>query len=300
MPMSVRSRTAAFPPQNTVTDLPFSPMHIHPTIAGMRAALKTAGRIVFVPTMGNLHEGHIALMHQARAHGDTVVASIFVNRLQFRPGEDFEKYPRTLEADCEKLAAAGVHHLFAPSETELYPEPQRYVVDPPAEHAAILEGEFRPGHFRGVATVVMKLFGIVQPHAALFGKKDFQQFMVLSSMVREFALPIEIIPGDTVRAADGLALSSRNGYLSPAERVEAPRLHRLLASIVCAIRAGQRDFSALEEAARADLQAHGWIPDYVAVRRNFDLQFPVAEDVDLVVLAAARLGTTRLIDNLEI
>ena len=275
-------------------------MHIHSTIAGVRAALQAAGRIVFVPTMGNLHEGHIALMRQARAHGDTVVASIFVNRLQFRPGEDFEKYPRTMAADCEKLEAAGVDHLFAPSEAELYPAPQSYVVEPPADHANILEGEFRPGHFRGVATVVMKLFGIVQPHAALFGKKDFQQFMVLSAMVREFALPIEIIPGATVRAPDGLALSSRNGYLSPAERAEAPRLHQLLNRIVSAIRGGNHDYSALEAEARAELQAHGWAPDYVAVRQKLDLQFPQDQIRDLVVLAAARLGTTRLIDNLEI
>lgn len=275
-------------------------MNIHTTIVGLRAALRTSGRVVFVPTMGNLHEGHIALMRQARAHGDTVVASIFVNRLQFRPGEDYEKYPRTLEADCEKLSAAGVDHLFAPSETELYPETQRYVVEPPEEHASILEGEFRPGHFRGVATVVMKLFGIVQPQAALFGKKDFQQFMVLSSMVREFALPIEIIPGETIRANDGLALSSRNGYLSPNERAEAPRLHRLLTGIVAAVRSGKRDFTAIEAAAMTDLRDHGWAPDYVAVRRKIDLQFPSVEESDLVVLAAARLGTTRLIDNLEI
>jgi pantoate--beta-alanine ligase len=278
-------------------------MQIHETIAGVRAALQSAGRIVFVPTMGNLHDGHIALMRQARAHGDTVVASIFVNRLQFRPGEDFDKYPRTFGADCEKLVAAGVDHLFAPSEAELYPEPQRYVVEPPAEHAGILEGEFRPGHFRGVATVVMKLFGIVQPQAALFGKKDYQQFMVLSAMVREFALPIEIIPGETVRAPDGLALSSRNGYLSAAERAEAPRLHRVLTKVASELRAGNPDHAHLEAEAVADLQAHGWAPDYVAVRRKHDLQSPAAKDKSgdsgLVVLAAARLGSTRLIDNLE-
>lgn len=275
-------------------------MQIHDTVAATRAALQNAGRIVFVPTMGNLHEGHIALMKQARAHGDTVVASIFVNRLQFRPGEDFEKYPRTFEADCEKLVAAGVDHLFAPDETELYPALQRYVIEPPAEHATILEGEFRPGHFRGVATVVMKLFGVVQPHAALFGKKDYQQFMVLSAMVREFALPIEIIPGETIRAADGLALSSRNGYLSASERAEAPRLYQCLTKVVTAVRGGNRDFASLERDAQAELQAHGWIPDYVAVRRRLDLQSASAIDDPLVVLAAARLGTTRLIDNIEI
>lgn len=275
-------------------------MQVHDTIAGLRAALKSAGRIVFVPTMGNLHEGHVALMKQARQHGNCVVASIFVNRLQFRPGEDFEKYPRTFAADYEKLVAAGVDHLFAPSEAELYPETQRYVVEPPAEHATILEGEFRPGHFRGVATVVMKLFAIVQPQAALFGKKDFQQFMVLSAMVREFALPIDIIPGETVRAEDGLALSSRNGYLTAAERAEAPRLNRALTKVITAIRAGNHDFARLEEEARDELKAHGWLPDYVAVRRKLDLQFPDAEDTALVVLAAAKLGSTRLIDNLEV
>ncbi|WP_126444369.1 pantoate--beta-alanine ligase [Sulfuricystis multivorans] len=277
-------------------------MQIHHTIAGLRAALQDAGRIVLVPTMGNLHEGHITLMKQARAHGDRVVASIFVNRLQFRPGEDFDKYPRTLEADCEKLIAAGVDHLFAPAEEELYPSPQRYLVEPPTEHADILEGEFRPGHFRGVATVVMKLFAIVQPQAALFGKKDYQQFLVLSAMVQEFALPIEVIPGETVRAADGLALSSRNGYLSPAERAEAPRLYRTLAQVAEAIRAGSRDFSRLEAEAMQQLREHGWQPDYVAVRQRIDLQSPPTDGPmpPLVVLAAARLGTTRLIDNLEI
>jgi pantoate--beta-alanine ligase len=276
-------------------------MQIHHTIAATRAALKTAGRIVFVPTMGNLHEGHITLMRQARAHGDTVVSSIFVNRLQFRPGEDFDKYPRTFAADCEKLVAAGVDHLFAPDETELFPEPQRYVVEPPAEHANILEGEFRPGHFRGVATVVMKLFSVVQPQAALFGKKDYQQFMVLSAMVREFALPIEVIPGETVRAADGLALSSRNGYLSASERAEAPRLHRCLSGVAEAVRGGNRDYAALEMAAVAELCSHGWEPDYIAVRKRIDLQSPSTNPATpLVVLAAARLGKTRLIDNLEI
>ena len=275
-------------------------MLIHHSIKATRAALANAGRIVFVPTMGNLHDGHIALMQQARAHGDCVVASIFVNRLQFRPGEDFEKYPRTLEADCQRLRTAGVDHLFAPDEQELYPTPQRYVVEPPAEHANILEGEVRPGHFRGVATVVMKLFSVVQPQAALFGKKDYQQFLVLSDMVREFGMPIEVIPGETVRAADGLALSSRNGFLSAAERAEAPHLFRVLTKVVAAIRAGERDRTRLENEAMAELQASGWIPDYVALRKKIDLQLPSAHDSGLVVLAAARLGSTRLIDNLEV
>ena len=281
-----------------------APVRTARTVAEVRAAVAEARRaghrIAFVPTMGNLHEGHVALMRQAREHGDCVVASIFVNRLQFRPGEDFDKYPRTFEADCAQLVAAGVDHLFAPDEAELYPEPQRYVIEPPVEHASILEGEFRPGHFRGVATVVMKLFAIVQPQVALFGKKDFQQLMVLKSMVREFALPIEIVAGETVRADDGLALSSRNGYLSPEERAEAPTLFRILKGVVAEVRAGATDLTIIEQRAMADLKARGWAPDYVALRKKLDLQLPSAHDSGLVVLAAARLGSTRLIDNLEV
>ncbi|MCM2308319.1 MAG: pantoate--beta-alanine ligase [Sulfuritalea sp.] len=278
-------------------------MQIHETIAGLRAAHANAGsgkRLALVPTMGNLHEGHIALMTQARHHADQVVATIFVNRLQFRPGEDFDKYPRSFAADCEKLAAAGVEHLFAPDETEMYPQPQTYHVEPPPEQAGILDGEFRPGHFRGVATVVMKLFQIAQPDVALFGKKDYQQLMVIRNMVREFDLPIEIIGGETVRAADGLALSSRNGYLSAAERAEAPRLCRVLTKVIDAVRGGARDFPLLEQGAISELRANGWVPDYVALRKKLDLQLPSAHDSGLVVLAAARLGSTRLIDNLEV
>ena len=275
-------------------------MNIHETIAGLRAARGGAGRVALVPTMGNLHEGHIALMTQARAHARQVIATIFVNRLQFRPGEDFEKYPRTFEADCGKLEAAGVEHLFAPTETEMYPQPQTYQIEPPSEQAGILDGEFRPGHFRGVATVVMKLFQIARPDVALFGKKDYQQLMVIRNMVREFNLPIEIIGGETVRAPDGLALSSRNGYLSAAERAEAPHLFRVLTRVVESVRAGSRDLPALERGAVAELQASGWIPDYVALRKKHDLQCASAHDSGLVVLAAARLGSTRLIDNLEV
>ena len=274
-------------------------MQIHAAIPDLRAALRNCGRIVFVPTMGNLHEGHIALMQQARAHGDTVVASIFVNRLQFGPNEDFDKYPRTFAADCEQLSAVGVDVLFAPTERDLYPEPQQYQVDPP-EIQNQHEGEFRPGHFRGVATVVLKLFNIVQPDAAVFGKKDYQQLMVLRNMTRQLALPIEIIGGETVRAADGLALSSRNGYLTPAERAEAPRLNRLLNAIRADILAGERDFAKLEQAATTELDNVGWKTDYVAVRRQSDLQRPEPGEKTLVVLAASRLGTPRLIDNLEI
>lgn len=275
-------------------------MQIHDTIAGLRTALKGAGRISFVPTMGNLHEGHIALMRQAQAHGDTVVSSLFVNRLQFGPKEDFDTYPRTFDADCEKMAAVGVAHLFSPGEKEMYPKPQAYHVQPDPAQADILEGEFRPGFFRGVATVVMKLFSAVQPQVAIFGKKDYQQLMIIRNMVRQFALPIEIIPGDTVRAEDGLALSSRNGYLSEAERAEAPRLYRAMDKVRQAILAGERDLARLEQGAMLELRASGWIPQYVAVRKQLDLQLPAAHDSGLVVLGAALLGSTRLIDNLEV
>ena len=275
-------------------------MQIHETIASLRAARGGAGRVALVPTMGNLHAGHIALMEQARAHAGQVIATIFVNRLQFRPGEDFEKYPRTFETDCEQLAAAGVDLLFAPTEAEMYPQPQTYQIEPPPEQAGILDGEFRPGHFRGVATVVMKLFQIARPDVALFGKKDYQQLMVIRNMVRELNLPIEIVGSDTVRAPDGLALSSRNGYLSAAERAEAPHLFRVLTGVAEAVRAGSGDFAALERKAVLELQASGWIPDYVALRKKLDLQCASAHDSGLVVLAAARLGSTRLIDNLEV
>ncbi len=274
-------------------------MQIISHIAELRTALQGRGRVVFVPTMGNLHAGHISLMQQARAHGDTVVASIFVNRLQFGPNEDFDKYPRTFQGDCENLAAAGVDVLFAPTEVDLYPEPQEYVVEPPAIQN-ILDGEFRPGHFRGVATVVLKLFNIVQPQAALFGKKDYQQLMVIRHMTRQLALPIDIIGGETVRAEDGLALSSRNGYLSATERAEAPRLFRELIKIRNAVRAGQSDTVRLENATISALTAAGWKTDYVAVRQQVDLAMPKSANAPLVVLAASRLGNTRLIDNIEI
>jgi len=276
-------------------------MRIVHSVAEFRALRTGLQRLAFVPTMGNLHEGHIALMRQAGQHADTVAASIFVNRLQFGPSEDFERYPRTLAADAEKLEAAGVALLLAPDEQEMYPTPQRYHVEPPPEQVAILEGEFRPGHFRGVATVVMKLLQIVQPDVAIFGKKDYQQLMVLRNMAREFAMPVEVIAGETVRADDGLALSSRNGYLSPAERAEAPRLHAELSRIRAEVGAGSRDFGALESAAMSTLDRHGWVPEYVRICRQLDLQ-PAGRDGDepRVVLAAARLGRTRLIDNLEI
>ncbi|HEX6006522.1 MAG TPA: pantoate--beta-alanine ligase, partial [Burkholderiales bacterium] len=227
------------------------------------------------------------------------VVSIFVNRLQFGPREDFDRYPRTLEADCAKLRAVGVNVVFAPDEKEIYPEPQTFLVEP-SDLQHILEGEHRPGHFRGVATVVLKLFNLVMPHSAVFGKKDYQQYMVLRDMVRQFALPIEILPAETVRAADGLALSSRNAYLSAQERREAPRLYALLRQAHDEVAGGARDFQRIELHSMSELANHGWKPDYVAVRRQADLQPPTPEDHDLVVLAAARLGRTRLIDNVEV
>ncbi|MCB1901912.1 pantoate--beta-alanine ligase [Cognatazoarcus halotolerans] len=275
-------------------------MQIYRSVAAFRSARASLGRVAFVPTMGNLHEGHIALMRQAAERADTVVASIFVNRLQFGPNEDFDQYPRTLEADCDKLERAGVRHLLAPIEQEMYPNPQNYHVEPAAEQTKTLEGEFRAGHFRGVATVVMKLLNIVQPDIALFGKKDYQQLMILSNMVHQFAMPIEVLPGETVRADDGLALSSRNGYLTAEERREAPRLYRTLLNLREQLRNGCRSFDELERTAVAELTENGWRPDYVSVRRREDLQRPGSDDRSLVVLAAARLGKTRLIDNLEI
>ncbi len=272
------------------------------SIAELRAALAGQARTAFVPTMGNLHEGHLSLVRQARALGGPVVASVFVNRLQFAPHEDFDTYPRTLERDAELLQGAGCDILFAPSERELYPQPQGYKVHPPAALADILEGHFRPGFFIGVCTVVLKLFQCVQPAVAVFGKKDYQQLMVIRNMVQQLAMPIEIVGGETCRAGDGLALSSRNGYLSAAERAQAVALSGQLRALVQAVQAGGRDFAALEAAAVQALQARGWAADYVAIRRRADLLAPQPADGPgaLVVLAAARLGTTRLIDNLEI
>ena len=279
-------------------------MQVVHTVAALRAALASGPRPVFVPTMGNLHDGHLSLVRQARAHAAAsaapVVASVFVNRLQFAPHEDFDRYPRTLAADCALLEREGCDLVFAPDEREMYPEPQGVVVQPPAALADLLEGAFRPGFFTGVCTVVLKLFHVVQPQAAVFGKKDYQQLMVVRTMVRQLALPIEVLAGETSRDADGLARSSRNGYLSPAERAEAPRLHRTLQELAHAVRAGRRDHDALERAAMDALARHGWAPDYVAVRRRIDLQPGTAPDEPLVVLAAAKLGATRLIDNVEI
>jgi pantoate--beta-alanine ligase len=273
-------------------------MLIAHTISDLRKAL--AGHdCAFVPTMGNLHDGHIALVQQAKPLARTTVTSIFVNRLQFLPHEDFDKYPRTWKRDCEQLEAAGCNVLFAPDEKELYP--QTYKVHPPAALADILEGQFRPGFFVGVCTVVMKLFQCVQPRVAVFGKKDYQQLMVLRHMVQQFAMPVELVAGETRRAEDGLALSSRNGFLSPAERTEAVQLSLALKALMAQVKAGRTDYAAIEAEAMQALTARGWKPDYLTVRRRADLQSPVAGDAigALVALGAAKLGTTRLIDNLE-
>ncbi|NSX12848.1 pantoate--beta-alanine ligase [Cupriavidus taiwanensis] len=282
-------------------------MKVISSIQELRDQLRGQNRAAFVPTMGNLHEGHLSLMRLARQHGDPVVASIFVNRLQFGPNEDFDKYPRTLQDDIEKLQSEGVYVLFAPSERDMYPEPQEYRVEPPHDLGDILEGEFRPGFFKGVCTVVMKLFSCAQPRVAVFGKKDYQQLMIVRRMVQQFALPIDIIPAETVRAEDGLALSSRNRYLSPDERAEAPVLYRTLHDVRDTVLGGERasaDLLAVEASARASLAKRGWKPDYVAIRKRVDLQAPTREEFlagePLVILTAAKLGATRLIDNLEI
>jgi pantoate--beta-alanine ligase len=277
-------------------------MYIAHTIAELRDHLAAFKRPAFVPTMGNLHEGHLALIKQAKPLGDATVASIFVNRLQFLPHEDFDTYPRTWDSDREKLRAAGCDVLFAPDEKALYPEPQTCKVHPDPALADILEGHFRPGFFVGVCTVVMKLFQCVQPRVAVFGKKDYQQLMMIRHMVRQFALPIEIVGGETFRADDGLALSSRNGYLSETERAEAVQLSKALKAMAAAVQAGERDLAAIEARAMQTLTERGWQPDYLVLRRRADLQAPTfgLAGEPLVALAAARLGGTRLIDNLEI
>lgn len=277
-------------------------MYIAHTIAELREHLSAFKRPAFVPTMGNLHDGHLALIAQAKPLGDVTVASIFVNRLQFLPHEDFDTYPRTWDSDCEKLRAAGCNVLFAPDEKALYPEPQTCKVHPDPALADILEGHFRPGFFVGVCTVVMKLFQCVQPRVAVFGKKDYQQLMMIRHMVRQFALPIEIVGSETFRADDGLALSSRNGYLSETERAEAVQLSKALKAMAAAVQAGERDLAAIEARAMQTLTERGWQPDYLVLRRRADLQAPTfgLAGEPLVALAAARLGATRLIDNLEI
>lgn len=274
-------------------------MEIIGKIADLRERL-SGQDVACVPTMGNVHDGHLALVRIARVRASCVVATIFVNRLQFAPTEDFDKYPRTFDADCAQLHVAGVDVVFAPDEREMYPVPQAFRVDPSPALGDILEGQFRPGFFRGVCTVVLKLFNIVQPRVAVFGKKDYQQLVIVRDMVRQLALPIEIVAGETARADDGLALSSRNAYLSAPERREAAHLHAVVEAIRTAIAGGEREYARLESDALAELRARRWQPDYVTVRRQSDLLPPATSDRALVVLAAATLGATRLIDNAEV
>jgi len=278
-------------------------MHIVSTGAELHRRLASAKRVAFVATMGNLHQGHLTLMEIARREGDVVVASIFVNRLQFGPNEDFDRYPRTIEADREGLERVGVDVLFAPLEQEMYPTPQVYRVQPPPL-ADELEGASRPGFFHGVCTVVLKLFHLVEPDVAIFGKKDRQQLKIVRGMVQQFNLPIQIVPAETVRAEDGLALSSRNTYLTPQERLEAPNLYRVLRGIADGILAGRHDYANLEAEGRMQLAHRGWKVDYIAVRHGLGLRIPHPEGFDhpnlLIVLGAATIGTTRLIDNVDV
>ena len=274
-------------------------MEIIETVDELRKRLAPERNVCCVPTMGNIHDGHLSLVKIATDMAPVTVTTIFVNRLQFGQGEDFERYPRTFAEDCAKLEAAGNTIVFHPGETQMYREAQEFYIDPP-KVAKKLEGRFRPGHFRGVCTVVTKLFNVVQPQSAVFGKKDYQQLAIIRHMVDQFSLPIEIIPAETVRADDGLALSSRNRYLSEEERKEAPRLREAILQIRECIRSGDRKFVAMEYAAGALLARYGWNVDYVVVRAQKGLRRPLPEDTELVVLGAATLGSTRLIDNIEV
>ncbi|GAB1231733.1 pantoate--beta-alanine ligase [Ferrigenium sp. UT5] len=273
-------------------------MQLIHSVSELRARLAGENAVALVPTMGNLHEGHIALVRQARERGTCVVASIFVNPLQFGPNEDFDRYPRTLEADCAKLQGLA-DVVFAPSVGAMYPETQTVFVEPPPL-ANELCGACRPGHFRGMATVVLKLFNLVQPQVALFGKKDYQQLALIRQMVSQFNLPIEIVGGETVRAADGLALSSRNQYLSPAERTEAVFLYRTLVAAADALRADDKDPAVIEQKAAQALVKRGWQVEYVSIRAQAGLAIPQQGERARVILTAARLGKTRLIDNIEV
>ncbi len=273
-------------------------MEVLATVSELRQRLRAEARIAFVPTMGNLHEGHLELVRLARSHGDCVVVSIFVNPLQFGPSEDFDKDPRTLQADCARLQGLA-DVVFAPAASEMYPEKQTLFVAPPPI-ANELCGAFRPGHFRGMATVVLKLFNLVQPQAAVFGKKDYQQLNIVRQMVTQFNLPIAIVGAETARAVDGLALSSRNQYLTAEERAAAPQLYHALQAVAGRLRAGGGELEQLERDAVLALASQGWQPEYVALRDRATLGRPGPDARRLVVLAAARLGQTRLIDNVEV
>ena len=278
-------------------------MQVINTIDELRRALKNQSNIAFVPTMGNLHAGHIQLVEVAKQHAECVVISIFVNPLQFGPTEDLASYPRTLEADCEKLKAAGASIVFAPNVEEMYADfdgknlnQTMTITLPPIANE--LCGASRPGHFAGVATVVMKLFNMVQPSIAVFGQKDFQQLFIIKQMVKQFNLPINIIGVDTVREPSGLAMSSRNGYLTNEQRTSASQLNSTLQSIVQSIKSGNKDYPLLEQHAKSTLNSQGWLADYISIRSSLTLLPASSTDTDLVVLSAAKLGNTRLIDNL--
>lgn len=273
-------------------------MKIIHTIADMHRWRAEQADVAIVPTMGNLHEGHLSLVREAHRHADRVIASIFVNPLQFGVNEDFSRYPRTLTRDCELLRELDTDVVFAPAADALFPHPQSYHVEPPAL-ANELCGAFRPGHFHGVATIVLKLFNIMQPKVALFGQKDYQQLAIIRGMVADLNVPVDIVAGPTIRATDGLALSSRNGFLSAPERAEAPRLYQTLRALRDRLADGERDFAALERATCATLAVHGWRVDYIAIRRP-DLTLPAPDDTALVILGAGHLGSTRLIDNIEV
>lgn len=273
-------------------------MKVIHTVIALRESLADQSGVVFVPTMGSLHAGHLALMREARSHGACVVASVFVNPLQFGVNEDFDRYPRTLAADCQ-LMQGLVDVVFAPSEAEMYPLPQTLFVELPAL-ANELCGASRPGHFRGMATVVLKLLNIVQPKIALFGKKDYQQLHIIRQLVAQFNLPIQIVGGATVRAVDGLALSSRNQYLSAAQRQIAPELYRTLQSVSEQLLQGGAIFSALSEKIVSQLNAHGWQVDYLSLRNQADLSVMNELTQAGIILVAAKLGNTRLLDNIEV
>jgi pantoate--beta-alanine ligase len=279
-------------------------MQIIKIIEELRHALKSQANIAFVPTMGNLHAGHIKLVEVAKHYADCVVVSIFVNPLQFGPNEDLASYPRTLQADCEKLQAAGASIVFTPTVEEMYADfdgksfNQTMVITPPPI-ANELCGASRPGHFSGVATVVMKLFNMVQPRVAVFGQKDFQQLFIIKQMVKQFNLPINIIGVDTVREPSGLAMSSRNGYLSDSHRATASQLNKALQSIVISVKAGNNSYLELEQETKNTLNNEGWFVDYISIRSSLTLLPASGNDIQLVVLGAAKLGQTRLIDNIE-
>lgn len=274
-------------------------MEIISDISALRARFKSEPSIGFVPTMGNLHEGHLSLVTITQQHARCTVVSLFVNRLQFSPHEDFDRYPRTLQNDFALLEKAGVDIVFLPEERMIYPAPQIFQLLLPSL-ADTLEGAFRPGFFRGVTTVVLKLFNIVQPHIAVFGKKDYQQLHLVRDMVEQLNLPITILAGETIRLENGLALSSRNSYLTPAERAEASHLYQSLSQIKHAITAGERNLTLLEETAKQHLNQHNWKVDYLSVMQRNTLLPATPQDTELVILSAAWLGTTRLIDNLEV